>query len=817
MARLNEPVAPAAPVESVEALKRRFLRQNREIARANSTQSLRIRTLEAETSRLLSENLVLREKVISLEHELDHRPKREVLEDLDLVKDKLEAKLAELGGLVFELGRAQRSAIATSAPSRRQSRGKSPKRSPDQRIWKNALTLSEVTGGQDGRLPSIVEDKYYPRRTLDSEELFGILNDQGDSADSPDLGPPPVAHFDDGDTVKQDGGHQVSLESNPSDLGSSLAFTNLETRRKRRESTFSKEPAADLTSILTTSLENTSTPIGTLSSQPLKLGAKRKLSVRDDEERIDPSVAPIKDDFRFNRRTEASNEPMRNVGSNEGAGGCSAMSRKTPQEFSGTRGDTREKAREVSLKPTTGRKALGEKSVNTDPVHSPRKPSKATVEGTIMDIKKDISRKPHDRGNSRVKSSAPRPVRSIQDTESKTTTVPIIEEVSPPKTDIIVLSTLAPMLPPATPIHPDLNLLSPVSSQPTTSRLDSRDTPPPGDIQSDASSASSISVTGRTTRRPRSSVSYAEPNLRDKMRRPGKELVDAVGADERIQRAASVKAEDMPIGQSSVDADGDIYISHVQQRVEPAKIFAVMIKKEEGTEDHEEYRTRYRQKALETRAEPQSPLSGKTAAVEALPTSVLMDRRKYGSEVQHSKGREQTEIASAVTKTVPSTIPSSGSSSAIAALVAGTRTKQSNNLREDIERRSKNRDQPVKSTASAAPDLYDFQGSSLIEAKDSSAHARSSSSSSIAETKSADVSERVRVARRSSSVADFNGAAPCIKTATGSIRGRRRRETLSNAAENESDTVKASAEGGGKSEVGTRAERAVARRRSMLV
>ena len=43
----------------------------------------------------------------------------------------------------------------------------SPRRSPDQRNWKNALTLSEVTGGTDGRLPPIVEDKYYPRRTME--------------------------------------------------------------------------------------------------------------------------------------------------------------------------------------------------------------------------------------------------------------------------------------------------------------------------------------------------------------------------------------------------------------------------------------------------------------------------------------------------------------------------------------------------------------------------------------------------------------------------------------------------------------------------
>lgn len=51
-----------------------------------------------------------------------------------------------------------------------------------------------------------------------------------------------------------------------------------------------------------------------------------------------------------------------------------------------------------------------------------------------------------------------------------------------------------------------------------------RDTPPPADI-------SSQGETSRPNRRSRASVSYAEPNLRDKMRRPTKELFDAVAGE----------------------------------------------------------------------------------------------------------------------------------------------------------------------------------------------------------------------------------------------------------------------------------------------
>ena len=94
-----------------------------------------------------------------------------MLEGVDLVKGKLEAKLAELGGLVQELGNVQKNAESQRAQRRRSLYRSSPKRSPDQRNWKNTLTLPEVTGGADGRLPPIVEDKYFPRRTMEYVSL----------------------------------------------------------------------------------------------------------------------------------------------------------------------------------------------------------------------------------------------------------------------------------------------------------------------------------------------------------------------------------------------------------------------------------------------------------------------------------------------------------------------------------------------------------------------------------------------------------------------------------------------------------------------
>ena len=83
------------------------------------------------------------------------------------MKSKFEDKLAELGKLVNELGFIGNDESAALPTIQRRYDRISPKRSPDQRNWKNALTLSEVTGGQDGRLPPIVEGKYFPRKTLE--------------------------------------------------------------------------------------------------------------------------------------------------------------------------------------------------------------------------------------------------------------------------------------------------------------------------------------------------------------------------------------------------------------------------------------------------------------------------------------------------------------------------------------------------------------------------------------------------------------------------------------------------------------------------
>ena len=133
---------------------------NDELPRTNSTQSIRIRNLETEGSRLLAENLSLREQVIQLQAALENQSNRPSAENIDAVKDRLEAKIQELGSLVAELGQIQKPG------PRCESQTAAARRSPDERNWRNGLGLGEFMDGQDGRLPTISEDKYYPRRTM---------------------------------------------------------------------------------------------------------------------------------------------------------------------------------------------------------------------------------------------------------------------------------------------------------------------------------------------------------------------------------------------------------------------------------------------------------------------------------------------------------------------------------------------------------------------------------------------------------------------------------------------------------------------------
>jgi hypothetical protein len=89
-------------------------------------------------------------------------------------------------------------------------------------------------------------------------------------------------------------------------------------------------------------------------------------------------------------------------------------------------------------------------------------------------------------------------------------------------------------LPPKTPAVEDI--FSPPSTEPSTQRPESKDTPPPGDL----TSVDQIGA-ARPGRRSRPQVSYKEPSLNTKMRRPDAKLVDAI-----VDRRTSVDPQMAP-------------------------------------------------------------------------------------------------------------------------------------------------------------------------------------------------------------------------------------------------------------------------------
>jgi len=116
--------------------------------------------------------------------------------------------------------------------------------------------------------------------------------------------------------------------------------------------------------------------------------------------------------------------------------------------------------------------------------------------------------------------------------ESKDPVVDVIELPCRPNAD----------LPPTTPA---VDMLSPMPSEPSTIKHAGADTPPPGNLVPGGDG------TNRPSRRVRSAVNYAEPSLNTKMRRPTKDLVDAIviksgnsGDTRKPMRTVVIKRED---------------------------------------------------------------------------------------------------------------------------------------------------------------------------------------------------------------------------------------------------------------------------------
>ncbi|CAJ0552830.1 Ff.00g009080.m01.CDS01 [Fusarium sp. VM40] len=527
MARLNE---PPVSTDSLETLRKKLLRQNRDLAKSNNIRALRIRELENDCACMLSENLELRGRIIELEKELEDNDTRRIADHALAIKAKLESQLTEWGTLLAGLGLEP--PMKRHSPRPRKSTKprlsfSSARPSPSQRRLRDIAREIEELG-------HISETKSYPRQSMNPQQILALRSeasndDVHDTSQSPELGPPPVSHFieeEEEDPVKIDSPTRsrptqiptpTVQESPKSRLAPPETFTSPQAnktlprpspeKKKKEEITKPKETTPIETKPLATrSIETNTqhlvieTPVP--QAQPVKIGSKRKLAARDDMVTSRPS--------RTNNENENSQAAIEKSASGEKAGG------RVVKELTGVRKDVRDKANA-----TGARKPLAAKSTNGD-MTSPKKISKPIAIDEVTAAKADLvrSKASQDRPKSKSRSLAPI----------------TIETVLAPQPSAPEVVEMPPNL--GTPLTDSALLLpnSPDSAAPVDTGRGG--TPPPGDVNASREPP-------RPSRRNRTAVSYAEPNLRDKMRRPTKDMLDAVAGEGKYARRSSV-AEQAP-------------------------------------------------------------------------------------------------------------------------------------------------------------------------------------------------------------------------------------------------------------------------------
>ncbi|KAI1438657.1 hypothetical protein GGR50DRAFT_373329 [Xylaria sp. CBS 124048] len=573
MARLNE---PPVSTDTLETLRRKFIRQNRDIARTNSTQSLKIRSLENECARLLSENLQLRSDVLRLKTELEGSHAQRVADHALQIKEKMEAQLVEWGTMLASLGNEpipkNRSPRALKRP-RVQRSSIGPSRISD---WRRRETMSsredlEAAALQEGRLPPLWEDKSCPRETLNQDEILALRSEAEENSDSPDLGPPPVSRFVDEDPVKLDlSAHTKSIEpavDESDDDGiealcdRTMSYPDLPSPSRKMESVSEAvqerpaEPVKKSVVITTAPESQTSSPVA-------KAGLKRK--TRDEEEKENDQIShPLP-------MGQATNENARSVS-------------RPIKELPSSKKDARAKPSHA-----TQRKPLGTKSSN-EALGSLKKPAKPLVA-----FKPE---KPKARGKE------DEPVRS----HSKSREEPTSFNVPPPSSPEPVINIDVE----SESLSAEPDLTAPHSPERAAPREETADTPPPADI-------SSRGETTRANRRARAAISYAEPNLRDKMRRPNtKHLFDAVaGEGKQIRRTSQCQRDESPSrAPSSIRSESRSTFSDISRDVD-------------------------------TPASPSVRRAIGTPAIDALPTSVTAERKRKDSALPEDTESGTTTIKS---------------------------------------------------------------------------------------------------------------------------------------------------------------------------
>ncbi|QYT03872.1 hypothetical protein H0G86_010817 [Trichoderma simmonsii] len=535
MARLNEiPV----PTETLETLRKKMLRQNRELAKTNNIRALRIRELENECACMLSENLELRSRILELEKQVDDSESRRIADHAMAIKAKLESQLTEWGSLIAELG--------LEPPAKRHSpmikrRSKNPLGFSASRPSPSQRRLREIAKDVE-ELGVISENRSNSRRSMNHEQILALRSEA--DVESPELGPPPMSKYIEEDPVKIDS----PTRSKP--VESSKKTKGLEPPIALASS--KSDQVDDGEEQIAQKRDRVNKPKNTVDAAPIlpvKAGSKRKFGAQDDSENNQPQKA-----------TNEKSIGKILVDKTEGRSGRGFVKmRKTSQL------DISENVR----------RPLAVKSTNDD-IQSPRKipKSKPSVVDEIATAKLNAakSRATFDRQKQKAKNPLPAEAEALP-----------IFTIEPQGSSGATVDLAAPIRESA--------LFSPGSLAVDISPEGSRgDTPPPSHISSNGE-------TSRPSRRNRTTISYTEPNLKGKMRRPTKELFDAVTGEGKYARRVSNYESALPESTKS--------------------------KREMAVTDIED--------------NPSSPLAAKHLATDVLLSSVVTERRKRSSSIA-SKG-----------------------------------------------------------------------------------------------------------------------------------------------------------------------------------
>ncbi|KAK4251660.1 hypothetical protein C7999DRAFT_10665 [Corynascus novoguineensis] len=677
MARLNE--APMPAESHLEILRRKFLRQNRDIAKINSDQSQKIRRLENDCARLLSENLELRGQILRLEKQVEDNSARRIADHALEVKAKLEVQLSEFAALLGSLGVEPPSKRRSSGDRRLSKPRQSMTRSPPQRRRRNTSIDSEALAEMEGRLPPIYENKTYPRATMGSDEIMALCAAAEDVNDSSDLGPPPVSRYVEDfsvmnsptkplETYVQESPRRRQTVLSPPQLDQITTSSDSSEIRTDAEQVVVKESSPRKQA---PAKESASEP----SSQAVRPSVKRKYG---DEDGLTQCIAPVAGK---ENDVSAKSFPTRN-----------GPKRRSLAEMANAKPEKKTMRAPLSAKRTP----LAAKSTNED-VSSPRKVAKSAP---LKDIKKE-------------KEHQGAPGDSVMQGEGNAPKPPV-EIIIPADHNLLETAT---SLPSATP-----------SSPTTPPRPAQREvlTPPPADI-------SSTGETTRPTRRARAAISYVEPNLRDKMRRPTKELFDAVSGEGKYAHRTAVQAKD---GHHSAPTS----VSKVKP--EPGSSTGGSSK----TISVSDRAPLAQQRAL------LSPLAQKDVLPESLPNTVVTERRKRMSAAGGNRASLAAQEGPDNADREPSPV--------IVARPEGATQTSSSRHRVSVSKASIDNQQIQSRPSATEVDIYDFTASSpaVVSSKAPAASGgsepRPTSSHPAPPTQSNSLpSSRQRTARKSSMAA----------------------------------------------------------------